>query len=210
MSLTTVVGYLATAGDDEDGKRWFLGQLEIMNRLLAAHGLPPHHEPENLPPLSSPQPWGEMGYSYLHRLRRVAAYRTLDSTYLATPFPEDARAADDPVIEQVGAKLDSHLLCHSDCEGFYLPIDFPKVLVEEHLAGGYLGSSIYLKRELTLVAPALGVQLDAAGSLSGEEAERLYALTEEEDGLYREITAWLDLYDAARLSLAHGSAIVFI
>ena len=26
-----------------------------------------------------------------------------------------------------GARLESHLLCHSDCEGFYVPIEFEEV-----------------------------------------------------------------------------------
>lgn len=210
MSLTTAVGYLATAGDDEGGRRWFQGQLRIINQLLSGHGLGAHVEPEQLPPLSLPQPRSEMGYSYLHRLRRVAAYRALDKNYVATPFPEVARAADDPAVEKVGATNDSHLLCHSDAEGFYVPIDFPTVLIDERIAGAYLGSSVRLAHELVVVAPALEIELDRAGALSPQEAERLYALTEEEDGLYRELTAWLDLYDAARLSLAHKSAIVFL
>jgi hypothetical protein len=210
MSLSTVVGYLATAGDDEDGKRWFSSQLEIINGLLASHALAPHREPQTLPPLSSAQPWTEIGYSFIHRLRRVAAYRALDANYIATPFPEEQRAAEDPAIEKVGAAQESHLLCHSDCEGFYVPVDFPKVLVDERLAGGYLGSSVRLAAELRAVAPAVGIRLDAGGALSDEEAQRLYDATEDEDGLYREVTAWLDLYDAARLSVAHSSAIVFV
>ena len=40
--------------------------------------------------------------------------------------------------------FDSHLLCHSDCEGFYLPIDFADVIVDAknqmRIAGGLLGS----------------------------------------------------------------------
>ena len=210
MSLMTVVGYLATAGDDDVGRGWFQGQLVIINRLLTSHGFSAHVEPAQLPPLSSSQPWSEMGSSFLHRLRRVAAYRALDKNYVATTFPEDAPASDDPAIAKVGARNDSHLLCHSDAEGFYVPIDFPEVLIDERLAGAFLGSSVRLAHELVVVAPALEIELDRDGTLSAQEAERLYSLTEEEDGLYRELTAWLDLYDAARLSLAHQSAIVFL
>jgi hypothetical protein len=31
----------------------------------------------------------------------------------------------------------------------------------------------------------------------------------EDEGLYREIESWLLLYESARLSIAHGTAIVF-
>ena len=102
------------------------------------------------------------------------------------------------------------MLCHSDAEGFYVPIDFPEVLIDERIAGAYLGSSVRLAHELVLVAPALEIELDRDGTLTPQEAQRLYALTEKEDGLFRELTGWLDLYEAARLSLAQKSAIVFL
>lgn len=209
MSLMTVVGYLDTP-DDDKGRRWFQDQLKTINEVLVDHGFSAHTEPEHLQPISSAQPWSEIGYSSLHALRRVAAYRALDRHYVATPFPESARAADDPAIAKVGAQTDSHLLCHSDAEGFYVPIDFPKVLIDERIAGAYLGSSVRLAHELVLVAPALEIELDRDGRLTPQEAQRLYALTEREDGLFRELTGWLDLYEAARLSIAQKSAIVFL
>jgi hypothetical protein len=71
-----------------------------------------------------------------------------------------------------------------------------------------LGSSCRLLEELVFVAPALGIHLDN-GKLSDEEAERIDALIEEDGGLYREYVSWLLLYESARLSIAHKTAIVF-
>lgn len=209
MSLMTVVGYLDSPHDDE-GRRWFQDQLRTINEVLVDHGFGAHTEPEQLLPIASAQPWTEIGSSSLHALRRVAAYRALDGNYVATPFPDTARAADDPAVAKIGARTDLHLLCHSDAEGFYVPIDFPEVLIDERIAGAYLGSSVRLAHELVLVAPALEIELDRDGTLTPQEAQRLYALTEKEDGLFRELTGWLDLYEAARLSLAQKSAIVFL
>ncbi|MCY1234251.1 hypothetical protein D9M72_536200 [compost metagenome] len=59
-----------------------------------------------------------------------------------------------------------------------------------------------------LVAPALGITL-SDGELSDEEAARLGDSMGEDEGLYREIESWLLLYESARLSIAHKTAIVF-
>ena len=42
----------------------------------------------------------------------------------AASLPEGDDPGDDPVVEQITSRQTSHLLCHSDAEGFYLPIDF--------------------------------------------------------------------------------------
>jgi hypothetical protein len=144
---------------------------------------------------------------------------------VATPLPDDVDPTADPKIQALLDGSASHLLCHSDAEGFYVPVDFKDVLfdgdsceedddeddVEEGeagLPGGMLGSSCRLLEELVFVAPALGIHLDN-GKLSDEEAERIDALIEEDGGLYREYVSWLLLYESARLSIAHKTAIVF-
>lgn len=79
---------------------------------------------------------------------------------------------------------------------------------EEALTGGMLGSSYRLRDELVQVAPALGIAL-TDGQLSDEEAARIDAVGESDEGLYREHAAWLLLHEMARLSIAHKTAIVF-
>ena len=118
---------------------------------------------------------------------------------------------EDPVLDEAQDMFDSHLICHSDCEGFYFPIVFDEVIFadDEHaLLGGMLGSSYKLREELVTVAPALGIFL-LGEVLSDEEAERINARIDAEDGLERELMAWLAAYEACRLSIEHKTAIVF-
>ncbi len=70
-----------------------------------------------------------------------------------------------------------HLIHHSDCEGYYVPVEFGPVLVDEELSGGALGSSVRLLAELRALAEALGLPegLDpdgpeVEGALEGEDA----------------------------------------
>ncbi|CKR85698.1 Uncharacterised protein [Mycobacterium tuberculosis] len=117
------------------------------------------------------------------------------------------------MVEDVLYSSESHLVCHSDAEGFYVPVDFDEVLYSEpdddkQLAGGMLGSSYRLRDELVLVAPALGINL-TDGELSDEEVARIGRLIDADEGLHREYVSWLRLYESARLSIAHKTAIVF-
>jgi hypothetical protein len=118
----------------------------------------------------------------------------------------------DATLDAANDTFESHLLCHSDAEGFYLPMDFSDVLFsgdeEPELPGGMLGSSYRLFEELVLVAPALGIDL-RDGTLSDEEARRVDGLACSDHALNRECASWLSLYEAARLSIQHQTAIVF-
>lgn len=119
--------------------------------------------------------------------------------------------SEDPAVDDALSDMESHLICHSDAEGLYVPVDFDEVLYAEpdqKLPGGILGSSYRLLDELVLVAPALGIEL-ADGELSDQEAERIGRLIDADQGLHREYVSWLRLYESARLSIAHKTAIVF-
>jgi len=74
--------------------------------------------------------------------------------------------------------------------------------------GGMLGSSYKLREELVTVAPALGIFL-LGDELSDEEADRISGRIDAEDGLQRELMAWLAAYEACRLSIEHKTAMVF-
>jgi hypothetical protein len=72
------------------------------------------------------------------------------------------------------------------------------------------GSSQRLLSELIEVAPALGIKLDRRGELADDEATRISELAEaEQTPYYRELLSWMALYEAARLSIQHRTAIVF-
>jgi hypothetical protein len=70
--------------------------------------------------------------------------------------------AGDPLLRKAYAEFPGelagpfdHLIHHSDCEGYYVPVDFGQVIVDERLAGGYLGSSVRLLAETRRIAAAL-------------------------------------------------------
>ncbi|MFV0675330.1 hypothetical protein [Variovorax sp. tm] len=227
MGLAVCVGMLAELLEvDPESAEGFEEELAEVNRVLAAAGLPPHTEPRGPLELDSRASIDGFPYSFIHYLRRAYAHRVLSPDWMATPLAVDVDPTADPKIQALLDGCESHLLCHSDAEGFYVPVDFDEVLfdgdggdeeeaegdadIEEPagLPGGMLGSSQRLLEELVFVAPALGIRLDD-GRLSDEEAERIDALIDEDDGLYREYVSWLLLYESARLSIEHRTAIVF-
>lgn len=227
MGLAVCVGMLAELlEDDPESAEGFEEELAEVNRVLAAAGLPQHTEPREPMEFDSRASIDGFPYSFIHYLRRAYAHRLLSPDWVATPLADDVDPTADPKIQALLDGSESHLLCHSDAEGFYVPVDFDEVLfdgdggdeeevegdadIEEPagLPGGMLGSSQRLLEELVFVAPALGIRLDD-GRLSDEEAERIDALIDEDDGLYREYVSWLLLYESARLSIEHRTAIVF-
>jgi hypothetical protein len=212
MGLAVGVGDLADLlAHDEDGAAWVRKSLKKVNALLAKNKLPAHDEPDTLPPLRSRAAIQGYPYSFLHHLRRFAAHAKAKPKWKPKPFPESADPADDPVIADEQAMLDSHLLCHSDCEGFYVPVDFPDPLFSTSkikVPGAMLGSSQGLMRELIAVAPYLGITLKN-GVLSDAEAKRINKAVKQEVPFWIEQCVWLSLFEAARLSIEHRTAICF-
>jgi hypothetical protein len=75
MSLAIEVGQLAYSLKlESEGADWLRKHFEEVNRLLTANGLPPHREPETLPPIRNRAGLLSFPYSYLHYLRRALAY----------------------------------------------------------------------------------------------------------------------------------------
>ncbi|MGK5025989.1 hypothetical protein [Janthinobacterium sp. RB2R34] len=212
MGLAISVGALAELQqEDPEGAQDLLASLETANALLKQAGLPQHAEPVALPQLQSRALIDSFPYSFIHYLRRAYAHAALDAQWRAMPLPDGEEPAEDPVLDEAQDTFDSHLICHSDCEGFYFPLVFDEVIFaddEHELLGGMLGSSYKLREELVTVAPALGIFL-LGDMLGDEEAERINARIEAEDGLDRELVAWLAAYEACRLSIEHNTAIVF-
>lgn len=212
MGLAIETGFLADMlANDPEGVEWFEDELAAVNRVLKSERLPAHVEPRGPTPARSRAAVTSFPYSTLHHLRRAYAHRVRDPDWVATPFPEGADPAGDAEVEALTEQFTSHLLCHSDSEGFYLPIDFPDVVVsseDDDIAGGMLGSSRRLIEELRLVAPALGIAL-VDGALSDAEAARVNAIVVGDGPLWAEHAAWIALFEAARLSLEFRTAIVF-
>jgi len=211
MGLALSTNFLADMlANDPEGAEWFRGQMELVNELLAAQGLPPHAEPETFGAVKARAHCGSFPYSFLHYLRRAYA-RTRE--YPDRPL-EPVRAGEDPAadpaVEDASSMLDSHLLCHSDCEGFYLPTELDVIfdVDERGLAGGMLGSSVCLLRELVEVAPSIGIELQG-GNLTDEAVAALAAEEHEAARFGIERLVWLALYETARVSVANKTVLVF-
>jgi hypothetical protein len=211
MGLCVQIGLLADlVENDPDAATCFEEELARVNRALAVAGLPSHQEPRSLPDLDNRTAVNGYPYSFIHYLRRVAAKRFENPTYVAEPLADGAEP-DDAAVQDELRLMRSHLICHSDAEGFYLPTPFTQILYSDDAdaaGGGIIGSSYQLLADLRDVAPALCIKLDA-GQLTDEEVARLEADIASEGGLWIEKLVWLDLFEAARLSVEHKTAIVF-
>lgn len=212
MGLAVCVGYLADLlTNDPEGAEWAQEYFETINHALAENDLPMHEEPSVLTPFTNRCETGGYPYSYLHYLRRFYARTKSDQNWQPVAVAEGEDPSADPAIDEESAMLDSHLLCHSDAEGCYVPIDFPEPIIsdEVEVPGGLIGSSQKLLEELLFVAPKLQIQL-VEGELSDAEAARLNQICgQDTDPFCIEKLVWFSLYEAAQVSIKTGAAIVF-
>lgn len=211
MGLAIKIGKLADlCQNNPEGAKSVEQALEKVNNLLVQNGLAEHAEALSLPDRSNRAKIMEFPYAYLHYLRRLAGNLAADTHWQPIPCPDDEDPAEDPVAYAEGSKLESHLLCHSDCEGFYVPVDFPEPLFDENeeVAGGILGSSPGLMRELLVVAAPLGIAV-VGNKLSDSEAERILSRIDAGDPFKKELIVWIALFEASRLSVDNLTAICF-
>lgn len=213
MGLAIAVGYGPSRfAADPEGREWALADLEQVNRVLVVHDLPPHHEPATLPDLPARARPGSLPYSWLHFLRRAVAYaRQAPARFGPAPDGYDP-STDDRIDHELAVRMDSHLICHSDADGFYVPIDFPEPLYdaddEDALPGGVMGSSQQALEELIATAPLLGIPL-VDGALTDEQARIIATEPAATTPYYRERAAWLKLFEALSQSIEHGCLVVF-
>jgi hypothetical protein len=178
MGLDVHVGILAELHElgEDDGVDHYRDQFQKINSFLAEKKFPTHKEPEIL---GDTKPWTASlwGYNGLHELRRVAVH-LLEGK--GPPPPSTDRATKDELLDLYYKEkrfkaptppemMDrshptpwgfKHLLLHSDCEGYYLPIHFKFVLFPPsslEIAGGMIGSTSVLAFELAALGKALQV-----------------------------------------------------
>ena len=212
MGLALQVGLLADlVENDPEGAEFLSRDLEQLNAALLEQGLPSHSEPRDLAPFTDRSKIIGYPYSFLHRLRRVYAHVIREPGWEATPAAEDYSAEADTLVADESLEFRSHLLVHSDCDGFYVPIDFEEPIFadDKMRGGGIIGSSQRLFNELVLIAPSLGIRLESDHSLSDAEAQRISELIEAEVPLSVELIVWFTFYEAARLSIELKSVICF-
>lgn len=189
---------------------WLRGEIAKLNALLRKNGLPEHSEPEVLPKIDRRGAMHSFAYGCTHHLRRAVAYARHAQEKFAR-INREAEPTLDPMYDrELFVHMDSHLICHSDAEGFYVPIDFPEPLYAddtEELAGVILGSSQRLLAELIQAAPLLEITLHVNDTLSDAEAEKLQDQNSHRYGLERLV--WFAYYEAASASVKHKTIISF-
>jgi hypothetical protein len=237
MGLDIRVGMLsALEEEDPEAAQFHRALLGDLNAVLAEAGQAPHEEPVSLAPdeCFEAQMWG---YGGLHHVRRLAAH--LDLSGHLPPVCTYESATDDPLLAQYYAQCDRHfvparrglfsrfgtkpqpprflhLVCHSDCEGFYLPRALPAVifdLASEPRAGigGMVGSAVSLAEEVRVLCAALAIPADL-----DPEDESVWENAEDppvEGAAYArygvETFVLTRLRRACDLSIRTGSALVF-
>lgn len=215
MGLAVSVGVVAElVGDDAEWAAELAEELrqelDNLSAAVAAEGVT-WREPYDRPAAPRRENSGSFPYSWLHYLRRVLAM--VDDGKPVTPVMDEGLTAEDEAqIEELTMMFESHLLCHSDDAGYYIPVelDAPLFLPEDSgvAGGGMVGSSQGLLEELRRCASALDIRLDGDGSLPDGEAARL--VNPPDDADYRiESIVWLTLHEACRSSIAGGHAILF-
>jgi hypothetical protein len=213
MGLAVEVGLLAdfVAEEEEEEAESLRESFDLINEVLRDLGIPLHREPNGLPSWRSRAIFQSYPYAYLHHLRRVYAYSICDPSWIPVGVASEVESSEDPVLEAETDKMVSHLLCHSDSEGFYLPIDFDEILFDDkdRIPGVILGSSFRLRDELIEIAGKLGIILND-DVLSDSEADKINSSISRQDALCNEKMVWLSLFEAARLSIEHTTAICFV
>lgn len=213
MGLAIGVGMLAefSAKDSKAAAR-MRADFKHINTVLAQRGLEPHKEPEKFSgSLKTRASLTSFPYSWLHYLRRFAAHVMRDPKWVPYPIEPGEDPADDPVLHQMYRRLSSHLLCHSDSEGYYIPQDFEELILDpkHEIRGGVLGSSQRLQEELLLLADPLEIAVGDDGRLSDDIARVVSSQRPAGAPYAVERLVWLALFEAARLSIEHQTAIVF-
>jgi hypothetical protein len=233
MGLCVCVGFAADLKEnDSEGYENFKALMTKVNQALNAEGLPPHHEPDSVSPADFLS-LDMFGYSGLHYLRRVAAHITFTRKL---PSPGDDDSSKDPLVERYytesleekapkgllslfkkSPKIKNfdfnHLMHHSDCEGYYLPLEFTRVLFPDpklEIPGAMIGSAHRLLQECQRLAAALAIPRD----MDSESDELLEAAQNqgEGEGWRRygvESFTCVRLIHACEASIRSGAALVY-
>lgn len=207
MGLGLSVGYLADMKvHDNEGYEWAKEALAKVVAVLNDNHCGIWEEPEEFNATLRPH-LSSFPYSWIHFLRRAYAWQSEYPGVALPPSAGEISDEDDRLIENVALDFRSHLLCHSDAEGYYVPVEFEEPIFDDRVPGSMLGSSFALKRELLKIAPLLEIKLDG-DVLSDSEAARIYAI-EDDHPFFRENAVFLSLWEVTRVSLEENSAIVF-
>ncbi|MGF1427035.1 hypothetical protein [Kitasatospora sp. LaBMicrA B282] len=213
MGLSITVGLLdSQARHDADGLAYHRGAFARLSKALAVGGID-WHEPEISDPPAVAAVAAGFPYSFLTHLRRVFVLAGRGEPLTPAAETDDRQYERDcEKIQDEASVLASHLLCHADNSGYYVPVDFAAPLFLSPEAGvdgyGMVGSTQQLLAELARVAPSLGIDLAPDGTLSAA-TESALADFDPDTPFAMERFTWYQLHRACRASLDGGQAIVF-
>ena len=196
--------YAYAINEDPEDAEWIEEDLSIINAALKDNGIEVHSEPKVLPEVSM-SCIESFPYSFLHYLRRIYALNELGKE--VTPTSGELTEIDDSIIEEATEMMSSHLLCHSDAEGYYVPIEFDDVIFNDELLGGILGSSQKLYKEIIKIAGLINIDVND-GAIS-EETNNLLAEADENHPYYIERVVWFTLYQHVKNSIENKTIISF-
>lgn len=202
MGLSISVGNPA-AGDAE-GEEYYRQAITALARALAEEGATPWAPPEpGTADGPAALPAAGFPYSYLHQLRRAFALHVEGQPVTPVTSAADLDAAD-RYIDDATSMLNSHLLCHSDTSGYYVPVRLgdPVFLAPDTkvAGGGIVGSCQDLLDELRAIAPAIGIRPESGGTVGDPGDDDPFAV---------EQLVWRALDDCCRASIATGWPVVF-
>ncbi|MCG6499275.1 hypothetical protein [Kitasatospora sp. A2-31] len=205
MGLSVSVGFLHDQiRNDPEGYEYHRDAFARLGRALEAEGIA-WREPEVTDPPPAAAFSGGFPYGYLTQLRRILVLTILgEAVRPAAAVGGDEFLRDCEKIDDETSMLSSHLLCHADNAGYYVPVDFVDPLflpAQAQVAGaGMVGSSQRLLAELASIAPSIGIDPEAAAEPCEDPAGTPFE---------SERFAWRQLHQACVASIAEGHAVVF-
>ncbi|WP_159023668.1 hypothetical protein [Formosa sp. L2A11] len=212
MGLSISGGILADFIENEpEGYEAYKIIFENINKILVSNNFEPYQEPNVLKvkPLSV----GSFPYSFLHHLRRFLAHvweNEGNENWTPIPFSPEENPTKDAILEDYYSYMSSHLLIHSDSEGFYIPVVLQEVLFDTDktpVPGAMIGSSYILLEELKDLTKYLDIKLDANNTVTNiAEVDRTI---EKQGDFWIEKLVCVTLIKAAKYSIDNKTAIVF-
>lgn len=212
MSLAICVGVLTGgAAADPEAVAHDRANFQHIHRLLAANGLPFHEEPESLPELTYQGQLISFPYHWTPYLLRAVAY-ALHGPKKFAPVADGENPSQDKQLDAARYTFaESHIICHSQTEGYFVPIEFEDVIADNEpggLTGRLLGSSQRALAELVRTAPLLDIPL-VDQQLSDEAARSIAREPDESHPSWIERKVWLAMFEAFRHSVEHKCAVVY-
>ncbi len=181
--------------------------LETINKLLQREGVQQYDDTPQEQVLVNRAACSSFPSIIYSILCRLVAYGYAKLPQL--PPLQDGNVIDeDEVLVEEMNMLRSHIICHSDSEGYFVPVNFNEPIMDDDIWGGALCSSIKVMEELINCAYLIGINVED-NAISDKEAENIN-LTLKDHPFFAERIAWFAMYEAARISVKNNVLVVLL